>query len=352
MTPSKALQDEPRTAAGTDGPAGAEARRHAPSRSVWAALSPRNIGAVYILVLIVVGFSVYLPISYPTLATVKQVSNGYSIIAMAALALVVPLATRTFDLSFAYVMTLSGVTAAHFVVAGLNTVLAMALGMLAAILIGAVNGLVVVAMKIDSFIGTLATGSLVQAFIIFFTNDQIITDVRLAGGFSDLAQVQVAGFTGPAFYSVLIAGLLWYVLEHTVSGRRVYAVGFNPDAARLATINVRKIRFVALVVSSAIAGFAGLCLASSLSAGSPTAGTAYLLPAFAAVFVGATQLKNGRFNAWGTLLAVVMLGAGTVGLSLSAAPNYAADMFTGVVLIAALAATGLQRRRTRRGARR
>ncbi|GAA1850609.1 ABC transporter permease [Pseudonocardia ailaonensis] len=315
----------------------------------WAALGPQNIGAVYILALIVIAFCIYLPVSYPTLATVKQIANGYSLTAMAALALVVPLATRTFDLSFAYVMTLSGVTAAHFVVGGVNPVLSMVLGMLAALLIGAVNGVVVVVMKIDSFIGTLATGSLVQAFIIFFTNDQIISGVQLAGGFSQLAQVQIAGFTGPAVYAVVLAAVLWFVLEHTVAGRRIYAVGFNPDAARLATINVARIRFTALLVSSAIAGFAGLCLASSLSSGSPTSGTAYLLPAFAAVFVGATQLKNGRFNAWGTLIAVVMLGAGTVGLSLSAAPNYAAQMFTGVVLIGALAATGLQRRRVRRG---
>lgn len=311
----------------------------------WAGWSPKNIGAVYILALIVVAFTVYLPISYPTLATVKQVANGHSITAMAALALVVPLATRTFDLSFAYVMTLSGVTAAHFVVAGVNPVLSMALGMVAALFIGLVNGLIVVVMKIDSFIGTLATGSLVQAFIIFFTNDQIISGVQMSGGFSQLAQVQIGGFTGPAVYAVAIAAILWFVLEHTVGGRKIYAVGFNPDAAKLATIDVNRIRFTALFVSSAIAGFAGLCLASSLSTGSPTAGTAYLLPAFAAVFVGATQLKNGRFNAWGTLIAVVMLGAGTVGLSLSAAPNYAADMFTGVVLIGALAATGLQRRR-------
>jgi ribose transport system permease protein len=318
-------------------------------RFSWAALSPRNIGAVYMLVLIVAVFTTYLPVSYPTLDTVQQVANGYSISAMAALALIVPLATRTFDLSFAYVMTLSGVTAAHFVVVGVNLLISMVLGMLVALLIGVINGVVVIVLNIDSFIGTLATGSLVQAFITFFTHDQTISDVKLSKAFSDLAGVQVAGLTGPALYAIGLATLLWFVLEHTVAGRKVYAVGFNPDAARLATIDVKRIRFVGLLVSSAIAGFAGLCLASSLSAGSPSAGTAYLLPAFTAVFVGATQLKSGRFNAWGTILAVVMLAAGRVGLSLSAAPNYAADMFNGAVLIGALAATTLQRRRIRRG---
>jgi len=328
-----------------------EAGASAPGRARfdWTAVGPRNIGAVYILVLIVVAFSIYMPISYPTMDTVKQVANGYSINAMAALALIVPLATRTFDLSFAYVMTLSGVTAAHFVVNGTSPLASAALGMLAALLIGVVNGVVVVLLRIDSFIGTLATGSLVQAFITYFTDDQIISDVALVEGFSKLAGVEIGGFIGPALYAVGLSAVLWFLLEHTVAGRRIYAVGFNPDAARLAAINVDRIRFAALLVSSAIAGFAGLCLASSLTAGSPSAGTAYLIPAFTAVFLGATQFKGGRFNAWGTLLAVATLGAGTVGLSLAAAPNYAADMFNGVVLIGALAATSLQRRRIRRG---
>ncbi|MDT4935615.1 MAG: ribose transport system permease protein, partial [Pseudonocardiales bacterium] len=130
---------------------------------------------------------------------------------------------------------------------------------------------------------------------------------------------------------------------------RLYATGFNPDAARLANIRVDRLRFCSLLVSATIAGLAGVCLASSLSAGSPSAGTPYLLPAFASVFVGATQFKNGRFNAWGTIVAVLMLGTGTIGLGLASAPPWASDMFTGVVLLAALGATGLQRRSLRAG---
>lgn len=318
-------------------------------RFSWQALSPRNIGALYILALIIVVFSIYMPISYPTFDTIQQVANGYSINAMAALAIIVPLATRTFDLSFAYVMTLSGVTAAHFVVAGVPPVPAMGLGMAAAIAIGVINGIVVVALRIDSFIGTLATGSLVLAFITFFTDDQIISSVSLSEGFASLAGVQIAGFTGPAIYALILTTILWFCFEHTVVGRKIYAVGFNPEAARLANINVNRIRFGALITSSTIAGFAGLCLASSLTAGSPSAGSSYLIPAFTAAFLGATQLKDGRFNAWGTLIAVITLGAGTVGLSLAAAPTYAINIFNGVVLIGALAVTSLQRRRVRRG---
>jgi hypothetical protein len=84
--------------------------------------------------------------------------------------------------------------------------------------------------------------------------------------------------------------------------------------------------------------------ASNLSSGAPDAGLPYLLPAFAAAFLGATQFRGGRFNAWGALVAVLLLGTGTTGLSLASAPQWSLDMFTGVVLIAALAVTGFQRR--------
>jgi ribose transport system permease protein len=315
-----------------------------------AVLSPRNIGAFYVLALIIVVFSIWVPDTFPTVATVKQVLDSNAITAMAALALIVPLSARTFDLSFAYTMSLSGCVAAHFVVNNhMNVFLACVLGILAALVIGLINGIVVVVMKIDSFIGTLATGSLVQAFITYFTNDTTINDARLAKTFSKMGQNDINGIIYPVIYALIIAIALWLFMEYSATGRRLYATGFNPDAARLASIRVDRLRFCSLLVSAGISGFAGICLASSLSAGSPTAGTPYLLPAFAAVFVGATQLKNGRFNAWGTVVAVLMLGTGTIGLGLATAPAWAADMFTGVVLLAALGATGLQRRLLKAG---
>jgi ribose transport system permease protein len=331
----------------TSPPADADrsARRSASSRSWSNKLSFRNIGAIYVLLIEIVIFSIWLPETFPRRATVDQILNSNAVTALAALAIIVPLSTRTFDLSFAYVMSLSGVTAAYFVVHNQMSVpLAMLLGIGAALIIGFVNAVVVVVMKIDSFIGTLATGSLVQAFITFVTNDISVNGTALGGRFSTVAQKSIGGITLPVFYALGVAILLWVVLEHTATGRRLYATGFNIEAARLANIRVNRLRFVSLLVSSILAGFAGVVLASTISAGSPTAGTAYLLPAFATVFVGATQFKNGRFNAWGTILAVLMLGTGIIGLALASAPPWAANMFTGVVLIAALSATGLQRR--------
>ncbi|MBV9203901.1 MAG: ABC transporter permease [Actinobacteria bacterium] len=313
-------------------------------------LSPRSIGAVYVLIAICIVFSIWAPQTFPRVATIKQVLDNNAITALAALALIVPLSARVFDLSFAYVMSLSGVTAAHFVVAdNWNVLLATLAGIAAALIIGVVNGLVVVVMRIDSFIGTLATGSLVQAFISFVTNDNSINSVKLSGTFSQMSQGSIGGIIYCVFYALVIAAALWLLMEHTATGRRLYATGFNPNAARLADIRVNKLRFCSLLTSAGLAGFAGVMLASSLAAGSPSAGTAYLLPAFATVFVGATVFKHGRFNAWGTIVAVLMLGTGTVGLGLVSAPLWAIEMFTGVVLIAALSANAFERSSLLRG---
>jgi ribose transport system permease protein len=335
-----------------DSPPNPIAKKRGLGRSLLSDLGPRNIGAVYILIVICVIFTIWVPSSFPQWATVKQVIDENAITAMGALAIIVPLATRTFDLSFAYTMSLSGVTAAHFIVQEHTDVpLAMLIGILVALLIGLINGFVVVVMRIDSFIGTLATGSLVEAFIEYFTNDVSITNPKLAAGFSKLGQDSVGGVILPVLYALGIALALWVLLEHTPTGRRLYAVGFNADAARLANINVNRLRFCSLLTSSLIAGFAGICLASTLGSGDPTSGDSYLLPGFAAAFVGATQFKNGRFNSWGTIVAVLMLGTGTVGLGLATSAPWADDMFTGVVLIGALAATGFRRQAIRAGKR-
>jgi ribose transport system permease protein len=214
-----------------------------------------------------------------------------------------------------------------------------------------VNALVVVGMGVDSFIATLATGSLIQSFITLLTNQIPITNPRIGAGFADIGQKSIGGITLPVVY-VLVAGVvIWFVLEHTATGRRLYATGFNIESARLAGVKTARLRFVSLIVSAGIAGAAGIVIASTLGSGDPTAGTPYLLSAYAAAFLGASQLRPGRFNAWGALIAVVLLGTGTTGLSLAGTAQWTQDMFTGVVLIAALGITGAERRMLGRGLR-
>lgn len=325
--------------------------RPGPSRRVLHGLSFERIGAVYVWIGIVVVFCVWIPTTFATWATVQQILNSNSIAGLAALAITIPFCARVFDLSFAYVMSLTGVTAAHFIAAGWSVVPSVALALIVGLAMGLLNGIVVVVLRIDSLIGTLATGSLVQAFITFTTGDIPINSPKLSGAFANIGQTTVDGISLSVLYCVVVALVMWYYLEHTASGRRLYATGFNADAARLAGVRINRLRFGALLTSGFIAGIAGIVLASTTASGTPDAGTSYLLPGFAAVFLGATQLKGGRFNAWGTIIAVMLLGTGTIGLGLANAPAWASNMFVGLVLIAALAVTGLQRRSVRSGLR-
>ena len=332
----------------------ANGRPHAPETHARPPLAKRlagglafdRVGAVYVWLAIIVVFSVWVPETFPNVGTAKQILNTNAITGLAALAITIPLTARVFDLSFAFVMTLTGVAVAKLVIGGMPVELAILVGVLIGLAIGLVNAVVVVVMKIDSFIATLATGSLIQALITMVTNDTPISDAKLAGGVSQVGQTNVGGVTLPVLYLAVVAAVIWYLLEHTATGRRLYATGFNPDAARLAGVPVDRLRFMSLLVSGGLSGATGIVLASILGSGSPTGGSPYLLPAFAAVFLGATQLKHGRFNAGGTIIAVLLLGTGTTGLALAAAPQWSQAMFVGVVLIAALAVTGIQRRTT------
>ncbi|MFF4799099.1 ABC transporter permease [Streptomyces sp. NPDC001351] len=316
--------------------------RGTPVRRAAAALSFRNIGAVYVWLVIVVIFSVWAPDTFPTVITVKQVLNGNAVAGLVALSVVPPLAARVFDLSVAYTMSLTSVLTARFLVsAGLGPGAAVALAMTAALLVGVVNGIVVVVLRVDSFIATLATGALIQSLITMVTNDSSITGVQLlAKPFASIAQLDAGGITLPVLYLLLAALTIWFLLEHTATGRRLYATGFNADAARLQGVRTDRLRFLTLVASALLSGFAGVVFASSVGSGSPTAGTPYLLSAYAAAFVGATQLRAGRFNAWGTVLAVLLLGTGITGLGLATSAQWAASLFAGSVLIVALVLTG------------
>jgi ribose transport system permease protein len=130
-----------------------------------------------------------------------------------------------------------------------------------------------------------------------------------------------------------------WLLERTQMGRRFYAMGFERETARLSGIRVDLLGTLAFISSAVIAGAAGLVLTGRVASASPEAGPPYLIPAFSAAFLGATQLRAGRFNPWGTVIAVLMLGTGDVGLLLAGGPIWTPELFEGVVLIAAVALT-------------
>jgi ribose transport system permease protein len=326
-----------------------------PARRVLGALSVRNVGAVYVWIAIIVIFSLISPSLFPTAQTAKSIVNEYAVTGLVALALVVPLAAGVYDLSIGYTMSFAGVLIAHLLtVTSLSPALCLVVTMLACVAIGLLNSLVVVVLKVDSFIGTLGTGAIIQAINYAISGDQPLVLPNRANGFEHIASSNVSNFTLPVLYLLVVMVAIAFWLERTADGRQIYATGFDRETARLTGAPVRRVITTSLITSAVIAGFAGVVLAARVSSADPDAGTQYLIPAFSAAFLGATQIRAGRFNSWGTVIAVMLLGTGNIGLLLAGGPTWTPTLFNGTVLIAAVALTRVDQRalRSRLGRRR
>jgi len=310
-----------------------------------------RFGAVYVLAGIVVLFTVWKGTTFFRWGTAQAIINESAISALAALSLLVPLSAGVFDLSIGYVIALSSVTVAWLVVSvhlSIGAAIAVALAM--ALAAGLLNGLVVVRLKIDSFIATLGTGSVLAAVNLLISGDESVTNNHLYSGLGRIVVASVGGVQVPAFIALAVALILWWLFEHTVTGRRLYATGFNEEASRLAGVRTQRLRFGGFLVSAVVAALAGILLTGQVGSGSPDVGPTYLLDAFAAAFLGATQIRKGRFNPFGTILAVLVLGTGTTGMTIAGASPWTLDMYIGVVLIVALILTKIERQPERSAA--
>lgn len=314
-----------------------DAEPAAPKRSH--PLGFRNVGAIYVWILIIVVFSVLEPDKFPTLDTARSVLNNNAVTGLITLSVVIPMAAGVFDVSVANIAGFSGVMSAWWMA---NTSLppwgAIVLTLLVAMVLGIVNAIVVVQLKVVPLIGTLGTGAIFLAMTKWVSDEKYITD-RVPLLSKAIARGQIWGITTPVFIMLGVMLLVAYLLEQTTTGRSWYAIGFDRTVARLAGLRVKPLQFVAFMISAAISGLAGVIITARVNSGSPEAGPPYLLPAFAAVFLGATQFRHGRFNVWGAIVAVMLLGTGEVGLSLAEAPTWAPNVFQGIVLIASMAIT-------------
>jgi ribose transport system permease protein len=293
------------------------------------------LGAAFILI-----FGIWTPHLFLTMSTVDTIASSQAIGAILGIAVIVPLATGVFDLSIGAVVNLTAVIAAvlmqqeHW-----NMWAAIAVAVAAGIVIGVANGFIVVKLRVSAFIATLGTATIIGAVQVIVSNQTQPLQPN-STLWANLTQYQVGGFQVIVFYLLAIALFFWWLLEHTPVGRQLYAVGGNPEAARLSGIKVGKWVWLSLILSATLSGVAGV-LYCSLSGPSLTFGSALLLPAYAAAFLGSTQLKPGRFNIWGTIIAVYVLAIGIQGLQYVTGVQWLGDMFNGIALVVAVAFAAL-----------
>lgn len=304
-------------------------------------------GLVVITLLLTGLFSVLLPQTFPTLLNFKLTLSNQAVIAMLALAVMVPMVAGKIDLSIGYGIVLWMVLAI-----GLQTnshlpwpVMLVILLILGA-LVGVFNALLVELARIDAFIATLGTGTVIYAVALAYTRGQQVIG-ELSDGFLAIGNGNFLGLPVVGFYVLLISLVLWLVLEFTPIGRFLYAIGANPEAARLNGIPVRKYIVGAFVASGMLTALAGVVLASKLRIGQIGVGLDYLLPALVAAFLGSTTIRPGRVNVWGTVVGITILSVGISGLQQlqSGEASWVTPLFNGLTLLIAIGMASLAGRR-------
>lgn len=318
--------------------------------AAFAALASRWAGRyslVLVFAAIIAGFSIANPDVFPTTQNAQTIASTNAVIALLALAAMLPLVVGRFDISVGYQLGLAqGLCAGLIIKSGMPAGVASLIVVAAGGVIGAVNGFLVVYLRLDSFISTLGVGIVVLGINEAYTKDLQITGA-VPSSFSDLGRNMVLGIPLALVYVVVVCILLWVALEYTAWGRQAFATGGSDRAARLAGVDTRRVTMHCFVLTGVICAVAGVLSVMMLGGSSPVVGLSALLPAFAGAFLGATAIRPGRYNAIGTLLAVYMLAAGITGLQQLGAASYVQEFFNGGALLIAVSAAVLITRQRR-----
>jgi ribose transport system permease protein len=299
-------------------------------------------------------FSLTLPDTFPTLTNITSILSNQSIPAVLALGAMIPIVTGKFDLSIGYGLGLAHVMTMQLIVHdGWPWPAACLAVILGGVIVGIANGALVEFARIDSFIATLGTGSVLYAITGWITGGARVVPGPngLPAAFVDIYDSKFLGLPVPASYVVVLAVALWLLLERLPLGRYLYVIGSNARAADLVGIPTRRYVIYAFVGSGLVTGFAGVLLAAQQQIGNPSVGLDYLLPAFVGALLGSTAIRPGRANALGTVVAVAILAIGLSGIGQLGAQFWVTPLFNGLTLIVAVGLAGYSsRRRLRAGA--
>jgi ribose transport system permease protein len=316
-------------------------------RSRWQGGLARLVSVHSLLILAiaaVIGFSIAQPSTFPTSFNIKSVLSSNSALAMLALAEMIVLAAGEFDLSVGYAVGLVTIIVVWLVTHGVGTVLSVVIGLALGTTIGLINGLIVTFAKIDSFIATLATGTVLYGISNWMTNGVEI-EGTVPNGFSKIANGSIGPIPLPAVYVAVAAIIIWILFEYFPVGRHLYALGANRKAAELVGIRPRRYVLGAFLATGFLVGAASVMTASLVQVGNPALGPEYLLPAFVAALLGATSVRPGRVNAGGTIIAVLLLAVVLSGLEHLGAQFFVESVFDGGTLLIATGLAGYAARR-------
>jgi ribose transport system permease protein len=302
-------------------------------------------GLVILTVFLILLFSILLPNTFPTLLNVRSIISDKAIIMLLSLGVMIPMSAGRIDLTVGY-----GIVLWHILAISLQTMYGFSwpVAVLTVLLLGGImgllNGLLVEVAKIDSFIATLGTGTVLYAIALWHSGGRQVVG-SLDPTFYALSTKMVFGLPITGYYVIAIAVLMYVIYEYLPVGRYLYAIGASPKAAALNGIPVRKFVMASFVASGLMTALAGVLLAAKLRIGQASVGLEFLLPALVGAFLGSTTIKPGRVNVWGTMIGVIILAVGISGIQQFGGSFWVEPMFNGVTLIVAIGIAGYAQRR-------
>lgn len=289
-------------------------------------------------------FAVLRPDTFATWTNIQTIFSTQSVLVVLALAALLPLIAGEFDLSIASTMGLSAILVATLDVQhGWPIWFAVAAAIALGALVGLINAVLVVGVGVDALVATLGVSTLATGLALAVSDYLTISGVDAA--LVTVVNKRVLGMPLAFYYGLALVLVLWVVLSHTASGRHLYFVGQAREVARLSGLPVVILRGGAFVVGGALAGLAGIILTGTLGAADPAGGAPFLLPAYAAAFLGSTTIRPGFFNPVGTILAAYFLTTGVTGLQLLGLEDWVQQFFYGIALIFAVVLSKLAGRR-------
>ena len=302
-------------------------------------------GLIVVWMILIAIFGALRPDTFLTWQNISTILGSQAILVIVTLGVIVSLTANDFDLSIANTLSLSSLTVAilnvnHGWPLGVAVVCALAIGAM----VGLVNGFFIVVFRIHSLIVTLGVGTFLHGIGLWASDSQTISGIDPL--LSDIVIVKrLFGIPLIFYYAILLAALVWYVFEYTAVGRRILFVGRGREVARLSGVHTDRLRWLCLVASGLFGSVAGIFYAGTQGAADPVSGDSYLLPALAAAFLGSTSILPGRFNPWGSTVAVYFLVTGITGLIFLGFGSFIQDMFYGGALVLAVTLSQIVRGR-------
>jgi ribose transport system permease protein len=294
-------------------------------------------GLLLVFLAVFGGFSVWLPSKFPTSGNVQDILTSQPPGIFIAYAAMLVLVVGEFDLSIGATLGLSQYLVLKFITHyGLSWQAAVGASLGVGMAIGLANAVLVVGLGINSFIATIGVATILEGLLQWISSGNQPIYGGAPHGFTTLAQTKEIVVL-PVYYSLAAAIVLWVLLEYTVIGRQMRATGANRAAARLSGIHTGRARVTAFVLAGLLAAFGGILITAQVGAGDASSGPGYLLPAYAAAFLGATAVRPGFFNVWGTVIAIFLVAVGITGLQLEGAETWITPVFNGSVLLFAVA---------------